>query len=184
MCSAINKPGIVSPDPSTPRHWALSELYVLCPSPELELKGENLGVPPFAVPWSYHDVAMVRMLTPPAPMGAGGTQQQTHSEITTIRTKSIKNTLPGQFTPVAPGVEKNDGDGPWTVMCPRSRQWSRDSSTTSKNDCLTGGTVYNKQRHIKHNVFSNHGRSKGETSDESTGTNNYENYSQTLQEAE
>ena len=87
---------------------------------------------------------MARTLTPPAPMGAGRTQQQTHSETTTVHTKSIKNTLPGQFTPVTLEVEKNDGDGLWTVMCPRSRQWSRDSSATSKNDCLTGGTVYNK----------------------------------------
>ena len=101
-----------------------------------------------------------------------------------MHTKSIENTLPGQFTPITPEVEKNDGDGPWTVMHPRSRQQSRDSSATSKNDHLTGGTVYNKQRHIKYNVFSDHGRSKGETSDESTGTNNYENYRQTLRDAE
>ena len=82
-------------------------------------------------------------------MGAGGTQQQTHSKTTTVRTKSIENTLPGQPTPVTPEVEKNDSDGPWTVMRPRSRQWSRDSSATSKNDRSSGGTVYNKQRHIK-----------------------------------
>ena len=91
--SATNTPGIVSLDPLTPHHRASSELYVPRPSPELEPKGVNPGVPPFAVPRSYCDVAMVRMPTPPAPMGAGGTQQQTHTETTTVCTPNRLKTL-------------------------------------------------------------------------------------------
>jgi hypothetical protein len=166
--SATNKIGIECSDPSTPRCRALSESSVPRPSPEMEPKGDNTGVPPYASPQSYHDAALVRPPTSPVPMGAGETRQRLDSNNTIVRTFSNVTTLPGQFTPVTLEV-RDDDEGPWTVVHPRSRHKSRETMP-SDDKRSSRGTLFRKQRHVKHDVSSiDYGRSREVTLDGSTG---------------
>jgi hypothetical protein len=180
--SATNKIGIESSDPSTPRCRALSESSVPRPSPEMEPKGDNPGVPPYASPRSYRDAALARPPTSPVPMGAGETRQRLDSNNTIVRTISNVTTLPGQFTLVTPEV-RDDDEGPWTVVRPRSRRKSRETMP-SDDKRSSRGTQFRKQRHVKHNVSSiDYGRSREVTLDESTGTKD-KYYKDTLREVE
>lgn len=167
LWSATIKSRIKSSDPLTPHHRALSESSIARPSPKMEPKGNNPGVPPYASPQSYHDAALARPPTSPVSTGAGETRQWLDSNNTIIWTVSKVTTLPVQFTLVTLEVE-NDDEGPWTVMHPRSRRRSRE--TVSSNDnWLSRGTIPRKQRHVKHNVSINYRQSREVTSDESTG---------------
>jgi hypothetical protein len=78
---------------------------------------------------------------------------------------------------------RDDDEGPWTIVHLRLRRKSRETMP-SDDKRSSRGTLFRKQRHVKHNVSSiDYGRSREVTSDESTDTkDNY--YKDTLREVE